>query len=91
MLEGWNVVAEKGAGGASCVPGGIEHEVVDDKLALAGEEFGEGDSGLLAASSEGSEGVGFGDFDNGKGAALDSKGVTGAGDLLFLFEQSDAG
>ena len=92
VREGRDVVGEEGARGAAGVPGRVEHEVVDDELAVGAEEVGEGECGfVLAGGIKGGEGVGFGDFDDGEGAALGGKSVAGAGELFLLFEEGEAG
>ena len=84
------MVCEEGARRTAGVPGGIEHEVVDDELAMGAEEVGQRDTRFFAGSIERSEGIRLGHFDDGQVAALGGKGVAGPGEILFLFEEGNA-
>jgi hypothetical protein len=90
MLEGGDVVCEEGARRTAGVPGGIEHEVVDDELAIGTEEVGQGDTRLFPGGIERSEGIRLGHFDDGQVAALGGEGVAGPGEILFLFKEGNA-
>jgi hypothetical protein len=89
VLEGRDVVCEEGARRTAGVPGGIEHEVVDDELAMGAEEVGQRDTRFFAGSIERSEGIRLGHFDDGQVTALGGKGVAGPGEILFLFEEGN--
>jgi hypothetical protein len=91
VIEGRDVIGEERAGGTAGVPGRRKHEVVDYELAVGAEEVGESDSLLLSSLVERGEGVGLGYFDDGKGAALGSESITGAGEIFFLLEEGYAG
>ena len=83
---GGELVATGGAGGAAVVPRRIEHEVVDDQLALPVEEVGQGHRALGAL-----EGVVLLDGHHGQAAAVRVEGVLLAGELLLPGQQRLAG
>ena len=57
-----NVAGGDGAAGAAGVARRVEHVVVDDQLAAAGEEVGQRDGGFGEGAPGGSDGVaGFGE------------------------------
>jgi hypothetical protein len=91
VLDGRDVVGKERARGTSGVPGRVEHEVVDDELAVGAEEVGDGDGRLLAGCIERSQGIWLGHFDDGEVAALGGEGVAGAGQVFFFLEQGEAG
>lgn len=86
MAQVWNAVSEQRTARASGVPIGREHEVVNDELWAAVEEFGQ--AHFLAVFV--GEGVVRGDFDDWEIAALTSKGITVAGVLLLCLKESQA-
>ena len=91
MLDGWDVVGEQRTRSTSGVPGRVEHEVVDDELAVGAEEVGDEDGRLLAGRIERSQGIWLGHFDDGEVAALGGEGVAGAGKVFFFLEQGETG
>ena len=91
VVEGWDVVADEGAGRTASVPGGVEHEVVDDELAVGSEEVGEGNGGFLTGGGETGEDIRLGHFDDGEVAALSCERVASAGDMFLLFKEREAG
>jgi hypothetical protein len=90
MLERRDVVGEERARRTAGIPGRIEHEVVDNELALGTEEVGQSDARLFPGSIERSEGIGLGDLNDGQVAALGGKGVAGPSEVLFLFKKGNA-
>jgi len=80
-----DVVGDDGAAGAAGVARRVEHVVVDDQLAAAGEEVGQRDGG----AGEGAQGVGFRDLDHGEGAPGGGDGVAGFGEGFLLREEGE--
>lgn len=80
------MVGDVGATGAAFLPSWTEHEVIDDKLAAAAEEVGEGDLAGRAFKL-----VVLLDFFPGQGAAQAAELIALTREFLFLLEKLLAG
>src|SRR6185312_11871053 len=76
------MIGEIGAARAALHPARSEHEVINQKLALAAEQAGE-----RLASARAVEAVDFFNLDPGQLAALRAESVALPGEFLFLGEQ----